>query len=331
MSSVSSAHRAAIRAAQTGLVINALLAAVKLAAGIFGHTYALVADAVESTADIVASLVVWGGLHIAAQPADENHPYGHGKAEALAAAVVSIMLILAAVGIAAEAVREIRTPHRAPAAWTLLVLVGVVGVKWILSRRVRALGADLESAVVHADAGHHLSDAITSAAAFVGIAAALVGYRMTGNPAWAAADDWAALFASAVVGFSGVQLLRPALHDLMDRMPDRAVLLPVERAARGVDGVLDVEKLVVRRAGIVLHVDIHVQADPRTPLDAAHVISGKVKTAIRTAVPRVQGVLVHMEPYEGPDTAGTDTAGADTAGADTAGPSPLGLSRDRPA
>lgn len=303
MSSAESAHRAAIRAAQTGLVVNALLAAVKLAAGVFGHTYALVADAVESTADIVASLVVWGGLHIAAQPADENHPYGHGKAEALAAAVVSLMLILAALGIAAEAVQMIRMPHQPPAAWTLGVLVGVVVVKWALARRVGALGSTLESTAVSADAGHHLSDAITSAAAFLGIAIALVATRLGAGRAWAAADDWAALFASGVIAYNGVQLLRPALHDLMDRMPDRAVLVPVEQAARSVEGVLDVEKLVVRRAGTVLHVDIHVQADPQTPLDAAHVISGKVKGAIRAAVPRVHGVLVHMEPYEGPGTA----------------------------
>ncbi|MGZ8413054.1 MAG: cation diffusion facilitator family transporter [Gemmatirosa sp.] len=318
MSSAEFAHRAAIRAAQTGLVVNAVLAAVKLAAGVFGHTYALVADAVESTADIVASLVVWGGLHIAAQPADENHPYGHGKAEALAAAVVSVMLIIAAVGIAIEAVGMIRTPHRPPAPWTLGVLVGVVVVKWVLSRRVGALGEDLESTAVRADAGHHLSDAITSAAAFVGIAVALVATRLGAGASWAAADDWAALFASAVIAYNGVQLLRPALHDLMDRMPDRAVLVPVERAARSVEGVLDVEKLVVRRSGTFLHVDIHVQADRHTPLDAAHVISGMVKSAIRRAVPRVHGVLVHMEPYEA-DTAGSGTAGSGTAGSITAG------------
>ena len=154
-------------------MINAALAAVKLAAGLLGHTYALVADALESTADIVASMIVWGGLHIAAQPADENHPYGHGKAEALAAAIVSLMLVAAAVFIAVEAVRRDPRPHLAPAPWTLLVLVAVVLVKWRLSRRVAALGADLESVAVRADAGHHLSDALTSAAAFVGISAAL--------------------------------------------------------------------------------------------------------------------------------------------------------------
>jgi cation diffusion facilitator family transporter len=298
-----SRHAPAIRAAQIGLVVNAALAAVKLAAGILGHTYALVADAVESCADIVASLVVWGGLHIAARPADDDHPYGHGKAEALAGAVVAMMLVVAAGGIAVEAVQMIRTPHRPPAAWTLLVLVGVMAVKWVLSRRVGALGEDLDSTVVRADAGHHLSDAVTSAAAFVGITAALVGSHASGTSAWAVADDWAALLASGVIAYNGVQLLRPALHDLMDRMPGGEVVAPVERAARGVPGVLDIEKLVVRKAGMSYFVDIHVQADGDASLEDAHAISGHVKHAIRLALPSVRGVLVHMEPYERRETA----------------------------
>jgi cation diffusion facilitator family transporter len=171
------ANRGGIRAVQFGIVINAALAAIKLVAGIVGNTYALVADAVESTADILGSLVVWGGLRVAALPADEDHPYGHGKAEALAAAVVSLMLLGAAVGIGVEAVREIRTPHHTPAPWTLAVLVGVMIVKWTLSRRVHAVGAETGSTAVQADAAHHLSDAITSAAAFIGITVALVGSR----------------------------------------------------------------------------------------------------------------------------------------------------------
>lgn len=147
-----------IRAAQVGMVINAALAGVKLTAGIVGNTYALVADAIESGADVFASLIVWGGLAIGAQPADEDHPYGHGKAEALATAAVSFMLLGAAIGIAFEAVREIRTPHLAPAPWTLAVLVTVMAIKWILSRRVAAVSAEIGSSAVKADAAHHLSD-----------------------------------------------------------------------------------------------------------------------------------------------------------------------------
>ena len=287
-----------IRAAQVGLLVNALLAAAKLAAGIVGNTYALVADAVESAADIVASLVVWGGIAVAARPADEDHPYGHGKAESLAAGLVAGLLVLAAVGIAIEAVREIRPPHQVPAPWTLAVLVGVLVVKWALARWVHAAGAGTASVAMQADAGHHLSDAITSGAAFVGILVAVVGTRVRAHPGWASADDWAALVASGVIAVNGVRLLVPALHDLMDRMPGPDVVGAVEAAARGEPGVLDVEKLHVRRHGTALYVDIHVQADAATPLDAAHVISGRVKGAIRRAVPTVHGVLVHMEPYE---------------------------------
>ena len=286
-----------IRSAQIGLLVNAVLAGVKLVAGLLGNSYALVADAVESTADVIASVIVWGGLAIAAQPADEDHPYGHGKAEPLAAAAVALMLLGAAVGIGVEAIQEIRAPHGPPAAWTLPVLVAVVLVKAGLSRRVHSVGAEIGSKAVRADASHHLSDAVTSAAAFVGISIALWGTSVRGEPGWAAADDWAALLASGVIAYNGIGILRPALHDLMDRMPGAEVVAPVRRAAEAVPGVLAVEKLYVRRTGLVYRVAIHVQAEPATPLDEAHALGHRVTDAIRSAVPQVDAVLVHMEPY----------------------------------
>jgi cation diffusion facilitator family transporter len=208
------------------------------------------------------------------------------------------MLLAAAAGIAIQATREIRTPHLTPAPWTLAVLAGVVLVKYVLSRRVHAVGADIGSTAVATDAWHHMSDAVTSAAAFVGIAVAVVADRVTGHPGWASADDWAALLASAVIAFNGLSMLRPALHDLMDRTPGEDVVGPVRRAAEGVPGVLATEQLAVRRTGMVYRITIHVQADPSLSLRDAHILSGKVKSAIRAAVPRVQSVLVHMEPFE---------------------------------
>jgi cation diffusion facilitator family transporter len=287
-----------IRAAQTGMLINAGLAAIKLAAGIIGNTYALVADAVESGADVFASLLVWGGLAVAAQPADEDHPYGHGKAEALAASAVSLMLLGAAIGIAFEAIREIRTPHSVPAPWTLAVLVGVMIVKWVLSKRVHAVGDETGSTAVKADAQHHLSDAITSAAAFIGISLAVVGSRYFGAKGWESADDWAALVASLVIGFNGLSMLRAATHDLMDRMPGDDVVAPIRRAALAVSGVKAIEKVHVRKSGMTYRVTLHVQADGSLSLEEAHIISGCVKSAIRAASPHVESVLVHMEPYQ---------------------------------
>ena len=277
------------------MLINAALAIVKLVAGIVGNTYALVADGVESTADIFASLIVWGGLRVASRDPNDDYPFGYGKAESVAAVVVAMMIIAAALGIGYEAIREIRTPHQSPAPWTLLVLVGVLIVKLILYRRTRSIGAQAHSTAGQADASHHLSDAITSAAAFLGIAIALWG-----GPGWESADDWAALFASVVICYNGVLLVRPALHALMDRMPGSEIVEPVRRAASAVDSVLAVEKLSARKAGMVYYVDIHVQADPLMSLHDAHELSGAVKSAIRASVPKVAGVLVHMEPFESP-------------------------------
>lgn len=286
-------HRG-VQAAQLGLLVNTVLAATKLVAGVLGHSYALVADAIESTFDILSSAVVWGGLRIASRAADDDYPFGYGKAESLAGAVVSLMLLGASVGISIEAIREIRTPHHAPAPFTLAVLVGVVLVKETLSRRVLRVAGEEGSTAVRADAWHHRSDAITSLAAFVGISVAL--WKGEG---WESADDWAALVAALVIAFNALLLLRPAVQDLMDRAPDPDVVERVRLAALAVPDVLAVEKLKVRRAGTGLYVDVHVQSDPTLSLRDAHIVSGKVKSAIRDAVVRVHGVLVHMEPFEG--------------------------------
>ena len=281
-----------VRSAQLGMISNAALALIKLIAGVVGNAYALIADAVESSADIFSSLIVWGGLRMASRDPDDDYPFGYGKAETVASATVSLMLIGAAVGIAVEAQREIRTPHHAPAPWTLVVLVAVIVVKFFLARKVGAVGDQVGSTAVKADAWHHLSDAITSAAAFIGISIAV--WKGKG---WESADDWAALVASAVILYNGLSMLRTSLRDLMDRQPGENIALPVRRVAERVPGVAAIEKLLVRRAGISFHVEIHVQADPSMSLAAAHSLGGLVKSTIRAAQPRVRGVLVHMEPY----------------------------------
>ena len=289
---MSSAATRSIRWAQAGLLVNALLVLVKLIAGIVGHANALVADAIESSADIFSSLIVWMGLSIAARPADEDHPYGHGKAEPLAAAIVSLMLLGAAVGISIMAIREIVTPHHLPAPFTLFVAAGVILLKEALYRRVSRVGREVGSTAIAADAWHHRADAISSLAAFIGISIALWG-----GHGWEAADDWAALVAALLVAVNGVRTLRPAVAALMDEVPDRAVGEKALRAAMRVAGVEHIENLNVRGSGLGFYVDLHAQADPAISLEQAHEIAAKVKYAIRDAVPNVVSVLVHMEPY----------------------------------
>lgn len=282
-----------VRLAQLGLLVNAGLALIKLMGGILGNSYALIADAVESMADLFSGMVVWRGVSVASWGENQEYPFGYGKAEALAASFVGLMLVGAALGIAIQAMREILTPHHMPAPFTLAVLVGVVAVKETLFRFVLKGAAELGSTAVAADAWHHRSDAITSVAAFVGISVALVG-----GPGWESADDVAALVASGIILYNGLKIVRPAIQELMDRSPNSALLTEAEQAARAVPGVRAIEKLRGRKTGPRYYLDLHVQADPGLSLHEAHVLSGMVKSAIRQQLPAVQNVLVHMEPSE---------------------------------
>lgn len=304
-----------VRVTLIGLGVNSLLAMTKMAAGVFGHSHALVADAVESLADIVSSLIVWRGLVVAATPADADHPYGHGKAEPLAAATVALLLLLAAAWIVAQAVREVVQPHLAPEPYTLAVLVAVVVIKEALFRFVLREAGEVRSAAVRSDAWHHRSDAITSAAAFVGIGVALVG-----GPGYEAADDVAAIFAAGIIAWNGWRLLRPALDELMDAAPGPSTVEEVRAAAQQIAGVAAVEKCVVRKMGYHLYVDMHVEVDPQMPVERAHEISHQVKDRVLAEVSAVRDVLVHIEPQRRADAAPAAAgAGANTPGGSVPG------------
>lgn len=276
-----------------GVVVNAALAVVKLVAGIVGHSFALVADAAESLVDIAGSAVVWGAFRYGARPADEDHPFGHGKIEALAGLAVALLVMSVGVGIAVEAVRQIATPHRGPLPFTLVVLVAVVIVKETMFQLARRAAKRASSSAGYADAWHHRSDAITSAFAFVGITVALAG-----GPDWAPADDWAALLASAVILFNGVRLCREPLGELMDRQSPE-VADRVTATAMGIDGVLGVERCETRRSGRGFRVVMHVEVDPQMSVLDSHALTGRVKSVLRDQYPELDAVLIHIEPFWG--------------------------------
>jgi cation diffusion facilitator family transporter len=284
---------AGLRSTFVGIVVNMLLAATKGIAGVAGNSYALIADAIESATDIASSLIVWGGLKISALPPDEDHPYGHGKAEPLAAVAVSLTLVAAAIGIAIQSTREIITPHHAPAPFTLVVLVLVVATKETLFRFVLRVGKSVNSTAVRSDAWHHRSDAITSAAAFIGISVALIG-----GEGYESADDWAALFASAIIILNAVRILKPAVNEVMDAAPPSDVEDAIRGAAQHVAGVILLEKCFVRKVGFSYYVDLHVTVDGGLSVREGHDIARNVKKAIRSSHPRVIEVLVHIEPSD---------------------------------
>lgn len=289
-----------------GVAVNASLASFKILAGVFGNSYALIADGIESTADIVTSLVVWGGLRVAATPADDRHPYGYGKAEALAGVVASISLLAAAVLIAYHSVREILTPHHLPHWSTLCVLVVVVAIKEYLARWVGQIGADVSSASLQADAWHHRSDALTSVAAFIGISVALVGGK-----GWEAADDWGALVACGVIAFTGLRLFGMTIRDLLDAAPPKPFEEQVRQVAGAIDGVRAVEKCRIRKSGTSYFVEIHIEVAGDATVREGHVIGGVVRSTLRNANLRIADVFVHIEPYEAPAEGSLVTTVAD--------------------
>ncbi len=277
------------------MAVNVVFSGTKLAAGIIGHSHALVADAVESFADVFSSLVVWRGLVVAAAPPDEDHPYGHGKAEPIASAIVAAMLLGAALWIAITAFAEIRKPHQSPAPFTLIVLLVVVAVKEGLFRFVSREGHAVDSSAVKTDAWHHRSDAITSVAAGIGISVALIGGK-----GFEAADDVAAIAAAGVIAWNGWHLLRPALNELMDTAPGHEVIDQIRQIAAITPGVDSVEKCIVRKVGYQYFVDMHVEVDPQMTVLRSHEIAHDVKNQIRQAIPAVSDVLVHIEPLNIP-------------------------------
>lgn len=283
--------RLARRSTLIGIAVNGSLAAIKGVAGVLGNSYALVADAIESASDVLSSLVVWSGLKVAAAPATERHPYGKGRAETLAALAVALMLLGAAAVIALQSIGEIRTPHHAPAPFTLVVLVGVVIVKEALFRFVLKTGEKTASTAVKTDAWHHRSDAITSAAAFVGISVALIkgdGYE--------SADDWAALVAAAVIGFNAWNLLLPAIRELVDATPDKAIELGIRKIAATVDHVSGTHRCWVRKLGFDYFVELDILVDGSMTVFQAHEVAHAVQEAVKEAMPTITRVMVHVEP-----------------------------------
>jgi cation diffusion facilitator family transporter len=293
------AHHAAIadrarkgtRLIAGGMALNALLAVIKIAGGVAGRAYALIADGVESLTDIAISILIWAGVRWAAQPPDEDHPYGHGKAEAVSGLFTAVVILAASAGIGWHAIVEIRDPQQVPQWWTLLILAAVVAVKVVFSRRLDEVGRDTDSTALGAEAWHHLADALTSAAAFIGISIAVLG-----GPAYAAADGWAALVASVVIAYNGFHIFRKSLNEVMDIAVPAAMENDMRAIALGVPGVAELDKCRIRKSGLSYLVDIQIRVQGDMSVRAGHGIAHAVKDALLASSLRVSDVTVHVEP-----------------------------------
>lgn len=287
------ANQKAIKATYFSIIGNTFLAALKWIAGFFGNSYALIADAIESTADIFASFLVLFGLKYANRPADENHPYGHGRIEPLITFLVVGFLLFSAIFIAHESIINIQTPHQLPRPFTLFVLGGIIIWKEISYRIVIKQSKLTNSSSLKADAWHHRSDAITSIAAFIGISVAL----LLGN-GYEAADDWTALFASGFILYNSYLIFRPALGEIMDEHVYDDVIDSIRSISKNVEGIVTTEKCFIRKAGMYYHVDLHAVVDGAISVKQGHEIAHLLKDTLREKIPQIGHVLIHIEPAD---------------------------------
>lgn len=288
-----SSEQTAIKATYFSIIGNTSMAIIKGLAGFFGNSYALIADAIESTTDIFASFLVLFGIKYSNRPADKNHPYGHGRAEPLITFLVVGFLITSATIIAYESIVNIRTPHQLPKPWTLLVLGAIIIWKEYSFRLVMKRSIETNSSSLRADAWHHRSDAITSVAAFLGISTALI----LGN-GYESADDWAALFASGFILYNSYLIFRPALGEIMDEHLYDDLIKQIRIISLTVEGIIDTEKCFIRKAGMQYHVDLHATVDSNITVKEGHDLAHKLKDTLQEQIPELGHVLIHVEPND---------------------------------
>ncbi len=284
-------EQTAIRTTYFSIAGNTMLAIIKGLAGILGNSFALVADAIESTTDIFSSILVLFGIKYSARPPDKNHPYGHGRMEPLITFLVVGFLITSATVIAYESIKNLRTPHELPESWTLYVLGAIIIWKEISFQLVLRKSKETNSSALKADAWHHRSDALTSIAAFIGISIALIfgkGYET--------ADDWAALFAAGFILYNSFLIFRPALGEIMDEHMYDDLVLEIRHVAESVSGVLGTEKCLIRKAGFKYHVDLHITVDANLTVKVGHDIAHLLKDTLKRELPQLGNVLIHVEP-----------------------------------
>ncbi len=286
-----SIEQTAIKTTYFSIIGNILLALIKGLAGFFGNSYALIADAIESTTDIFSSILVLLGFKYAEKPADENHPYGHGKIEPIITFLIVAFLVISATVIAYESIENIQTPHKVPKAWTLIVLGLIIVWKEISYRIVIKKSNETQSSSLKADAWHHRSDAVTSIMAFIGISIALIfgkGYET--------ADDWAALIASGFILYNSYLILRPALGEIMDEQRYDELLEEIRQKSLEVSGITGTEKCFIRKAGMKFHIDLHAMVDGTISVTKGHDIAHLLKDHLHNEIPNLGHILIHIEP-----------------------------------
>jgi cation diffusion facilitator family transporter len=290
MESPSNLYHESRRAALWGIGVSVALGSVKLLGGLLGHSLALLSDAMHSLVDAAISAALLAALVVAQRPPDREHPYGHGRVEAVAGAGVALVLLALAASIAYKSLSTIAIRHHPPAGFALVIACGGPFVQELLYRYVSRLARRTGSTALLATAWDYRLDALGGIGVLIGVALA----KWAG---WAWADHVAAVLVAGTVLWIGGGLLWENVQALIDRQADPEILWLVREEAQAVPGVLAVEKLRVRRKGIEHVAEIHVQVDGGQTVSGGHEIGHAVKDRLIGRVPSISDVVVHVEPF----------------------------------
>jgi cation diffusion facilitator family transporter len=292
-------YRLGRRVALAGIGASALLATLNIVVGVLAHSTSVVATGIEFAGDVLASSVVWLGMLVAVKPADENHPYGHGRVETLAAFVVGLLLAAGGAGICWNSLQGVGAAHTPPSLGALIVLVVAILIRGVMSGVKFRVGRRIKSTSLVADAWNDTVDILAATAALTAVGLAMYDPRR-----FLAADHYGAFAVGIIVILTGLRVLRDASLELMDTMPAGGMIERVRAAAAGVPGVRGIEKSYARKTGLKYHVDLHIEVDPSLSVAAGHDIAGQVRSRVRAEVGWVADVLVHVEPAASPSPRG---------------------------
>lgn len=279
------------RTALAGIVVSATLAVSNVVVGLLAHSTSLVATGVEFAGDVVASGIVLVGMIVAARPPDANHPYGHGRIEMLAGFVVGMIVLAGGVAICYGSLQRIGESHPPPGLAAVAALVFAIAARLVMSVVKFRIGRRIRSASLVADAWNDAVDILSAT-----VALAAISLAMLDPVRFLAADHYGGFAVGIVVVVTGLRIARGTSLELVDTMPDEAAAADIRRVAAAVPGVEAIEKSYARKTGLQFHVDLHIQVDPRLTVTASHAIAGRVRAAVREALPWVADVLVHVEP-----------------------------------
>lgn len=288
---MSPATQSALNIARASILAGLFLAIIKIAAGYLANSLAVIADGIESAGDVIASIILWLGLHMSAQPPDEDHPYGHGRFEILAGQAIGAFLIASGAILGWQAVLHLREPQATPQSFAIWTVVTSIAIKLGLARWKKSAAREFRSAALEADAANDWLDVLSGL-----VAIAALGLNLYDPNLFSHADATGGVIIAVLVVVLGFQVLRQSSWELLDTMPSPEMLAEIKACARAVPGALGIEKCLARKTGFQYHVDLHLEVASDLTVENAHRISGAVRSAIRKQIPWVADVLIHIEP-----------------------------------